>query len=282
VIVSVAAAPLAAQSAPPGEAPASSAGNVTPDDAQMTAIARALFEEGLQFIDSAAWANAADRFSRLLAIRYSAVAAYNLALARSHLGQLVLAAETLQKLLADASLDAKVRGPALSLQADVERKVGSLTVTVEGDASGCILYVDDQAWPRVAWGVAAPMDPGEHVAQLRRGGSVLRSERVKVAPGAGVTTVLSLRPVPPPAAVAAKASATDPSQAPVAAVSPGADEGSGGSVLRNPWFWVGLGAVVVIGVVTGAALAGAPGDEVEPAAAVKGDFNPSVIEGTVQ
>src|SRR6185436_26753 len=101
---------------PPAESAESVAAS---DEAQMNAIARALFDEGLQFVDSETWESAADRFSRLLAIRYSAVAAYNLALARSHLGKLVLAAETLRKLLVDPALDPKVREPALSLQADV-------------------------------------------------------------------------------------------------------------------------------------------------------------------
>ena len=253
-----------------------------PEEAQLTAIARALFEEGLGFVDSEAWLDAADRFSRLLAIRYSAVAAYNLALARAHLGKYVVAAEMLRKVLADASLDPSVRAAAQRLQAEVDSKIGSLTVKVEGDATGCVLYVDDQAWPRAAWGVAAPVDPGEHIAQLRKHGSVRRTVTASVAPGGNVATVLSLQPVPPPAAVASAAQRSDSTSAPGEALAARDDDERGrGGVLRSPWFWAGVGAVIIVGATVGIAAAASSGDPA-PAKAVKGDFMPSVIEGSVQ
>jgi len=252
----------------------------TADGAQLNAIARALFDEGLAFVDSGDWLQAADRFSRLLAVRYSAVAAYNFGLAQARLGKLVTAAETLRRLLADAALDDTVRQSAVSLQAEVQRELGSLTVRVAPDAHGCMLYVDGQVWPVAAWGVAVPVNPGQHSLSLRLGRATLRSVAIEVAAGAHVEHLLSLRAVPGPAAAPASSSVpAGDARAPSAALAVGDPHASRGGLLRRPWFWVGVGAVLAAAVTTGVVLAAS--QDPEPAKAVKGDFLPGVIEGRV-
>ncbi|HKU40078.1 MAG TPA: hypothetical protein VJR89_18090, partial [Polyangiales bacterium] len=74
-------------------------------DEQRVAAARALFEEGLRRVDAEQWSLAADCFARLLALRYSAVAAYNLALAQVRLGQTVRGLTSLRELLAQPGLE---------------------------------------------------------------------------------------------------------------------------------------------------------------------------------
>lgn len=257
----------------------------TDDEAQRTAIARAMFDEGLRFVDAAQWEQAADRFARVLEIRYSAVAAYNYGLAQARLGKLVLAAETLRKLTSDTSLDAKVRDPALALAAEVDAKVGWLTLKVTGRVQGCALRVDDQPWPEAAWGVAVPIDPGSHKVVLLRGYHALRTEQVEVAAGARVEQVLDTAPkpvvarVPTPAQVAASAPGSTAAQSePSAATDSEPQVAGGGGLLGSPWFWVAVG-VVVAGAVTTAVVATSSGED--PAPAVKGNFAPAVIEGKV-
>ncbi|HMI90773.1 MAG TPA: hypothetical protein VK509_05385, partial [Polyangiales bacterium] len=59
------------------------------EDASRAASARALFEEGVTFADQGHWDEASDRFRRALALRDSAVIAYNLASALQETGHLV-------------------------------------------------------------------------------------------------------------------------------------------------------------------------------------------------
>jgi hypothetical protein len=151
-------------------------------------------------------------------------------------------------------------------------------VHVEGADNGCTLLVDAHPWPQVAWGIAAPIDPGEHTVELQRGAKQLRSAHVTIAPGARVEETLSLLRAPTPAAVAAHASHDASGSAPEGALSASDDDG-GDSVFRSPWFWGGVGAVVIAGAATAIVIAASGGSD--PATAVKGDFMPAVIEGRV-
>jgi hypothetical protein len=263
---------------PAAAAPAPAAPVTTADEAQRIGIARALFDEGLRFVDAEQWSEAANRFARVLEIRYSAVAAYNFALAQARLGKLLLAAETLRKLTGDDSLDAKVRDPALALRKEVDAKLGWLTLQVTGTAAKSGAYtlrVDDREWPEAAWGVAAPIDPGAHSVVLSRGSQTVRSETVAVAQGGRVELTLEAEArAPSPAQVAARSSAAQPAEAEPSDARDHDDR----SVLRSPWLWIAAGALVV-GAITVGVVASQSGDaQPKP---VKGDFGAGVIQGTV-
>ena len=57
-----------------------------------TEEARRLFAEGIEFVEQERWAEAEERFRRVLVLRGSQVVAYNLASALEHLGRFVEAA----------------------------------------------------------------------------------------------------------------------------------------------------------------------------------------------
>jgi hypothetical protein len=249
------------------------------DEAQRTAIARALFEEGLKFVDLEKWADAADRFARVLEIRYSPVAAYNYGLAQARLGKLVIAAETLRKLLSDAALDPKVRDPAAALQHEVDAKLGWLTLQVNGDGTGCTLRVDDKDWPAAAWGVAVPVDPGKHTVVLVQGTDTLHRDSVDVAPGARILHEVDARAAaaPTPEQVAANAALTQPEPSTSEPISEEPARAND-NLFAKPWFWVAVG-VVAAGAITAVAIGASSGKD--PATPVRGDFSPGVIEGKV-
>jgi hypothetical protein len=245
------------------------------------AMARALFEEGLGFVDAGHWEEAADRFARVLEMRYSPVVAYNLGLAQARQGQRVVAAETLRKLLGDAALDPKVRDSASTLLQEVEASLAWLQLHVAGPCDSCTLRVDEKDWPSAVWGVAVPIDPGTHLIELMRGGATLRTQAVELDRGARVEQTLRAHDdVPSPSVVAAQA--RGPASAPSAALDTSAARDTGAdssSLWANPWFWTAVG-VVVVGTVTTAIVLGSGSGEAA-AMPVRGDFDPGVISGRV-
>jgi hypothetical protein len=217
-------------------------------EARRTTIARALFEEGVRHLDAGRWDDAQDRFARVIDLRYSPVALYNLGLAQARLGHAVVAAATLRKLLADPGVEPKVREPAAALLAEVEAKFGWLTLRVTDRCHGCRVYVDREEWPPAILDVAVPIDPGKHALELRWDTALLATESVEVMAASRVEALLTARPGALDAARAARsgqmqlavASGRTPSRAPA----------SGGTrVLTSPWFWGAMG-VLAAGIVT--------------------------------
>ncbi len=252
------------------------------------AMARALFDEGLRFLDAGQWADAADRFSRMIEIRYSAVAAYNLGLSQARLGRLVVAGETLRKLLAVPALETTVRDSSTELLADVQRRQATLTVEIVEDPARDTVRVDGQPWPKQALGVAVPVDPGAHELELVRGARVVQSTHIELAEGERHTAQLGTPPAPTPAQVALRAPVSE-SVSTSAAPAGGLEEparqadepAAGGSLWKNPWLWVGAGAVVVA-ITTVVIVAATSGTTTAKATPVQGDFMPALIAGRVK
>jgi hypothetical protein len=227
-------------------------------EARRTTMARALFEEGLRNVDAGQWAQAEDRFERVLELRYSAVAAYNLGLAQAKLGHGVVAAATLRKLLADATLEPKVRERASALLAEVEGHFGWLTLRVLGKCDGCSVYLNREEWPWAAVGVSVPIDPGKYKLELRWADVLLAQDRLEVSPAARVEASLAARPGALKAAQDAQARAPQPnerseplSQAQLGLSLSGTRNRT--TLLSSPWFWSAMG-VLVVGAVAAIAL----------------------------
>lgn len=217
-------------------------------EARNTTMARALFDEGLRYVDAEQWAAAQDRFARVLTLRYSAVAAYNLGLAQARLGHGVVAAAALRRLLSDTNLDPKVRERANALLADVEAHFAWLTLRVVGECTGCTVYVNQDEWPWAAVGVSVPIDAGHYALRLRSGERVLAEERVDLAPAAHVEASLLATPsAPQPGSAAVAVTAQDqPAEPPRAA--------GDFNLLTSGWFWGAMG-VVAAGTATAIILA---------------------------
>ena len=166
--------------------------------AQDTAVARALFEEGVMLADAEQWAEAADRFQRSLELRGSPVVAYNLASALVQLERLVEASELLQKVRRDETAPAAARDAARALLDRVQPRLGRLTIRLDGDPSGVTVWIDGREIPTQAIGVSMPVDPGRRTIRVRRGDDVVAERQLTVLSGAGAETRLEVPPAPPP------------------------------------------------------------------------------------
>src|SRR5436853_2215378 len=94
-----------------------------PSDAERTALARTLFDEGVGFVDHDRWSEAVDRFRRAYALRASPVIAFNLASALAEQGHPVESTELLRVVLHDPSTERRVRTAATDLLAAVSPRV---------------------------------------------------------------------------------------------------------------------------------------------------------------
>lgn len=265
-----------------GSPDAAAAQRAREPDPQQLHIARALFEEGLRFVDAQQWDEAADRFSRVLQIKWSPVVAYNLGSARLRQGQAVLAAEQFRRVLREPDLDASVRKAASELLAQAEAKMGSVRIAVEGPDEGTGTLVDGNPWPKAAMGVSVPFDPGPHRIQLLRGEDLLDDREVEVKAGEVLEVVFDLRPsepVPSPEAVAVAAAPDQEATSPAPVSGPTdydraeIDDGGG----SRWWLWTSIGVAVVAATVAGVLVATADPGDPDP---VPGDVG--VVEGKVR
>lgn len=266
--------------------------------AQENTTARWLFEEGLKFVAAKDWRGAEDRFRRVIALRASHVAAYNLASALDHLGHPVESAELLRAILRDPAAPRDTRDAAEQLLAQVEPGIGTVTVRANGDATDCDLTLDDKPQGLDAFGRAIAVDPGAHSIVVHRDGAVLVLREVRVggnqplrvettidiAPRAGASPPATAAPAPAPiltpvAPAAPPAETADTRVARSVSNTPPRDDDDddGGGVVEQWWFWAGAGAVAVGAAVVAVVLV-SNAREADP---VAGDANPAVVRGMV-
>lgn len=248
-------------------------------------MARGWFGEGLQAVEVEDWARAAELFQRVLRIKSSAVVAYNLASALSHLGRVREAADLLRPIARDPEAGEEARVSAEELLRSIETRIGAVTVRATGDTEGITLLVRDQILPASALGRPIEVDPGQVDIAIRRGDEVLATASVKVGEGeplqAGVVLALPealAAPAPPtPVPTPAETARSVPLPKPLPPRNDQRDEGGG--LLHSPWFWAGVAFVVAGGVATGVAL----GLRSEPDSAdpTRGNLDPPFIRGSV-
>jgi hypothetical protein len=221
------------------QAPAATAESAVTVEARNTTMARALFDEGLKYVDSGQWEQAQDRFARVLSLRYSPVAQYNWGLSLARLGRGVVAASALRRLLTDVNLDPHVHEHATSLLRDVEARFAWLNVRVQGECKGCAVFLDEQEWPWAAIGVFVPVDAGSYALRLRLGNDVLAEQRLSIAATERMEVNLASGH-----AAAAVAGSTRPAGA-IFTPSPFVAAPPPRSVLLSGWFWGAMGVMAI-------------------------------------
>lgn len=220
---------VSAQDAGSDDAVAPVAGPTDPD-AQRTAIARALFDEGLALADRGEWAEAADRFRRAAVVRPTPPIRFNLAHSLSRIGRVLEAVEMLHTVEGDAQAAPDVRASARELRSRLERRLGRLVVEVTDPPAGSQLLLDDTALPAEAAGVEFPVDPGVHRVRLVSGEREIDASDVEVRAGAEARVTLG--------------TASDLT-------------GGGDSVFEELWFWAAVGLVLASAAVAVVIVAGA-------------------------
>ncbi|MDH5491924.1 MAG: hypothetical protein OEY14_08215 [Myxococcales bacterium] len=248
----------ASDSADAGSEEAASAAD--PESAERTALARALFAEGMEHVQAERFAEGADRFRRANALHPSPNIAFNLAAALARLDRLVEATELLRELLRDGALHPRLHDEGSALLERLLPQIPHLRIRLEGESAAVTVQIDGRTLDAVAIGVNIPIDPGSHEIRALRGGETIASEDVQLGPGERREIALAL---PSGAGV------------PPGALEPSPQEGGGGGI--SPWVWIGAGVGLVLvaaGVVALVTLSG----EAEPAQPIPGNTMPAILE----
>jgi len=225
-----------------------------PTDTEM-ATARTLFREGVAHTQSDEWNEARDAFERSYRVAAVPVTLLNLASAQAHTGQLVAALESYRGFLSAAGDSPRARPfreQAAAAIAELERRIGHLRMSSGWLTEADRLLLNGVAQSHAIVGTDVPVDPGEVEVSVVRDGSTVARESITVAEGQHASVALQEQaPAISPADVAA-AEAARQAEAEAATERTRSHDHS---VLRSPWLWAGVGAVVVGVVVAGVVVA---------------------------
>jgi hypothetical protein len=212
--------------------------------AQEKAMARSLFEEGVSLADQAKWPEAVDRFQRAQAIKPTPGVAFNLASALAETGKVIEASEMLESLVRDPTTPPELKSECEVKLTQISARRAYLTLQVQDAPSEGRVEVDGHDWPRAAWGVASPMDPGPHVIVGKTGGAEAARSEVELAAGERREVSLSW----PKPVVAGPTKAAAAAKAPQAPSEPTHDDRKR-PLYKNWILWTCTGAVVAGGVI---------------------------------
>lgn len=216
-------------------------------------LARRLYEEGMAATEEGRWSIAFDRFKASHELAPRAQTLFNLAGAQSHTGRLVEAAESYRAFLRETADGrfSEFRPAAIEHLEALDRQIVQVTLDVTNLEAGDVIAIDEIEFPHGVLRAPIPLNPGSHVARVRRGASVIASRTLTLAAGAteSIRFELPAKPIDltlrrPPASPAVSSAAATPSRP---APRPGR------AWLRSPWLWSGV-AVVVAGTAGGAYL----------------------------
>lgn len=210
-------------------------------------MARALFEEGVALADQENWPEAVDRFQRAHAIKPTPGITFNLASALAEASRVIEAGELLENLCRDPKTPADLRRECEAKREQAARKRAFLSVQVaEGASPDAQVEVDGQPWPRAAWGMSSPVNPGTHtvVGKLQRAGveAELTRTSLELSPGERRELRLSFP--------------TEAVRAPEQNAHHEAHLREKKPLHKNWMLWAGVSAVVVGGVILVATLSG--------------------------
>jgi hypothetical protein len=213
------------------------AGAQTASPSEMAA-ARDLFEEGIEAARAEEWERARELFERSYRVVPRSSTLLNLASAQAETGQLIHAAESYRRFIAEAGGDqAELAASAEEALADVEARLARVTISIEGLEANDEVWLDEQVIGHGSLGIDLPVNPGEHVVTVARAGAAVGEQSFTVGEGES-------REV----AVAASSSPAEDAVDPIALPDPEMDDGEGSSIWSSPWLWVGVGLAVAAAV----------------------------------
>jgi hypothetical protein len=241
-------------------------------DPQQNALARTLFEEGVALADRGDYVGAADRFSRAYSLKPTSGIAFNWASVLIENGKFLLAEDLLLGVQRDPAASASLKEESETMLSALKPRIARLKVHVVSRGAAPVdpaisVEVDGHDWPRAAWDISSPIDPGAHSVRLVHGQAELARDEPQLAEGASREVLLEVPAQD--ATTSAVTTTTTPSKGPV-------DAPSEHKPLYKSWvLWTAVGAVVVAGVVTGVMLASKkePKDE----APIAGNTMPGVL-----
>lgn len=238
-------------------------------EAERTALARSLFEEGVQLASRGDYQAAAERFRRARGLVDSPGISFNLARTLVQLGELVDANEALRSVIRSEGAPRSLVQEAQALQQQIAPRIARLTIRLDGPPQGVEVRIDDSPVAEAAIGIPMPADPGEHRIEAHRGGSVVAEDSVELSEGGSAEVTLAIPPAPE--LPAPEVETEEPEPQPLA---PPPDRDEGGSIFGQWWFWTGAVILVAGGVVGGLYLSG----QFDAPPAIAGNTDPGVIQ----
>lgn len=236
------------------------------DDTQRRAVAQALFDEAQKLIAANNYSLACIKLEEVVRLQPGKIGAV-LALARCYEGEgKIASAWSRYKNVADAS---KVAGDARGAEAEkkiveLEKRLPRLTIVIRetvGALPGLSVKRDDVDVTAAQWGVAIPMDPGEHRIEVTAPGRKPWTQDATVSDGKATTIEVpeldSDSPAPPITAAPTAAPKPTVTVAPTASLGP-RETPSNGLILGLPGKTWGLvvGGVGVAGLIVGGVAGG--------------------------
>ncbi len=210
--------------------------------AEEQALARELFEEGVQLAQERRWDEAVDAFSRSYALAERAPTLFNLASTLMRAGRLVEARERYRR-FAHGTDDEALREEAERAVAEIEPRLGRIRLTMSALSPVDVVRLDAEPLNHAALGAPIPADPGIHTIRITRGETELAVRRVDVGEGQTREIAISL---PPPVQDEGPPLTSEEEEE--------IEEDDSSGIASSPWFWIALGVVVVAGGVTAAVL----------------------------
>jgi hypothetical protein len=217
-------------------------------------VARRMYDEGVDAVNKGRWSVAHDRFKASYELAPRVLTLFNLAGAQAQTGRLVEAAESYRRFLRETT-DGRYpefRADATTQLDALEKQVAQVTLDVTNVDAADVIMVDEIEYPHAAIREPIPMNPGPHVARIKRGDALVGSKSITLSPGAAETVRIELPVKTVDLTVRKNPDASPPGVTGTAALDGKQDDHeSKGGVLRSPWFW-GAVAVVVVGGAVGA------------------------------
>jgi hypothetical protein len=225
--------------------PAPAMAQPTADDA---ALAETLFQDARALVEKKDWEHACPKFAESQRLDPRLGTLLNLATCHEQQGKTASAwAE-----FGDAAVRAERAGQkeradlALERARALEKRLSRVVLSLGAPTDGLEVWLDGRVLGAATAGSALPLDPGEHVIEVRAPGKLTWRSRLQVAPGPSSTTVEVPPLAPAPAEGAAGGAMAPAGSRPAAhAAAPG-----GGGTMRTAG-WV-LGGVGVVGIGVGA------------------------------
>jgi hypothetical protein len=214
------------------------------------AAADALFQKGREAAEKGDWATACPKFAESQRLDPAPGTLLNLADCEEHLGQTAFAWEHFKTAMETLpSTDDRVPF-AKQRMASLEKQVPHLTLSAAPDlpANAKVLR-DDVQLSSASFGLALPVNPGQHSIVVSAPGHKDKTIAVTLKPGESQTVTLSLADADASGAAPAAPEAPAPA---TSATNLGASAGSGGSKKTLGYVVGGVGAAgIVVGAVTG-------------------------------
>lgn len=170
------------------------------------AAARQTFNEGKDFEKRGEWSEALERFKKVARVRMTPQVRFHIALCEENLGRLVSAMKGFQLAAEEArqagATAAEVAAIAPERAAALEKRVGTVTVHVNGKIIDSSVTLDGVRLAPSSIDAAVPVDPGAHVVEVlsAAGKSSSRAEVTVAEHGEAQITiaVADAPPAPPP------------------------------------------------------------------------------------